>query len=177
MTVVSQPHSKERQVYLLRAEQARSEADAATLDNVRDRCLRAEAAWMQMAARAERSENMRALEAAAKAETEPKYADTRDGAAAEVARLENKVGKVVLTFADGIKPGRTTLNGNEVAAARFGRMASLTTKCDILMPTSPLAGGGDATTRPRLRGAAVTACGRRWSTGRPGGPGCVPCGA
>ncbi|GAA4743926.1 hypothetical protein GCM10023264_06440 [Sphingomonas daechungensis] len=75
MTVVSQPHSKERQVYLLRAEQARSEADAATLDNVRDRCLRAEAAWMQMAARAERSEHMRALEAAAKAERNLQSAD------------------------------------------------------------------------------------------------------
>ena len=43
---------KDREVYRLRAEQARAEADAATLDNVRDRCLRAEAAWMEMAMRA-----------------------------------------------------------------------------------------------------------------------------
>ena len=42
-------HLKEREVYLIRAQQARAEADAATLDNVRDRCLRAEAAWMEMA--------------------------------------------------------------------------------------------------------------------------------
>ena len=60
-------HLKDREVYLLRAEQARSEADEATLANVRDRCLRAEAAWMEMADRAERTEKMRAASVAAKA--------------------------------------------------------------------------------------------------------------
>ena len=58
---------KDREVYLLRAEQARAEAEAATLDNVRDRCLRAEAAWMEMASRADRTEKMRAEQLAAKA--------------------------------------------------------------------------------------------------------------
>lgn len=58
---------KDREVYLLRAEQARAEADEATLDNVRDRCLRAEAAWMEMASRAARTEKMRADQLAAKA--------------------------------------------------------------------------------------------------------------
>ena len=58
---------KEREVYLIRAEQARSEADEATLDNVRERCLRAEAAWMEMAARADRTEKMRATQLAEKA--------------------------------------------------------------------------------------------------------------
>lgn len=48
------------ETYLERAEQARADADAATLDNVRDRCLRAEAAWRVMAARVERSDKMRA---------------------------------------------------------------------------------------------------------------------
>jgi hypothetical protein len=60
-------HMKDREVYLLRAEQARTEAGQATLDNVRDRCLRAEAAWMEMAARADRTEKMRAAQVAAKA--------------------------------------------------------------------------------------------------------------
>jgi hypothetical protein len=60
--------------YLTRADQALAEADATTLDNVRQRCLRAEAAWRAMAARAERSAKMRAdelarKEAAAKAGT------------------------------------------------------------------------------------------------------------
>ena len=48
------------ETYLERADQARADADAATLDNVRDRCLRAEAAWRVMAARVERSDKMRA---------------------------------------------------------------------------------------------------------------------
>jgi hypothetical protein len=49
----------DRETYLARAAEARADADAATLDNVRDRCLRSEAAWNEMAARAERTERMR----------------------------------------------------------------------------------------------------------------------
>ena len=64
---VSARQLKDREVYLLRAEEARSEAEEATLDNVRDRCLRSEAAWMEMAARAERTERMRANQIAEKA--------------------------------------------------------------------------------------------------------------
>jgi len=52
--------------YLKRADQALAEANAATLENVRLRCLRAEAAWRAMAERAERSERMRADERARK---------------------------------------------------------------------------------------------------------------
>ena len=54
------------ETYLKRADQALAEADATTLDNVRQRCLRAEAAWRAMAARAERSARMRADEMARK---------------------------------------------------------------------------------------------------------------
>ena len=60
-------HLKDRDLFLLRAEQARSEADQATLEYVRERCRRAEAAWMEMAARADRTEKMRATQIAAKA--------------------------------------------------------------------------------------------------------------
>lgn len=42
------------------AASARTDADSATLDNVRDRCLRAEAAWIAIAERQERVENARA---------------------------------------------------------------------------------------------------------------------
>ena len=49
----------DRETYLARAAEARAQAEAATLDNVRDRCLRSEAAWSEMAARAERTERMR----------------------------------------------------------------------------------------------------------------------
>lgn len=39
--------------YREQAARARADAEAATLENVRDRCLRAEAAWLAMAARQE----------------------------------------------------------------------------------------------------------------------------
>jgi hypothetical protein len=51
-----------------RAAQAHAEADEATLDHVRERCQRSEAAWIALADRAERSEKMRAAEAKRKAE-------------------------------------------------------------------------------------------------------------
>jgi len=49
----------DRETYLARAADARAQAQAATLDNVRERCLRSEAAWNAMAERAERTERMR----------------------------------------------------------------------------------------------------------------------
>ena len=58
----------DRETFLARAAEARAAADAALLDNVRDRCLRSEAAWSEMAARAERTENLRAAKEAEKAE-------------------------------------------------------------------------------------------------------------
>ena len=53
--------------YRTRAAECRAEAEAATLDNVRQRCLRAEAAWNEMAARTARTERMRARSEAEKA--------------------------------------------------------------------------------------------------------------
>lgn len=54
--------------FLARAEQARTEADAATLEHVRERCLRSEAAWSALADKARRSERLRAEEAVRKAQ-------------------------------------------------------------------------------------------------------------
>jgi hypothetical protein len=45
--------------FLARAADARRDAGAATLENVRERCLRAAAAWDMMAARAARTEKLR----------------------------------------------------------------------------------------------------------------------
>jgi hypothetical protein len=53
------PVTTQLQFYLARAAQAREDAHAATLDHVRDRCLRAEDAWTRMAERAARTEEMR----------------------------------------------------------------------------------------------------------------------
>jgi hypothetical protein len=57
--------------FLARAEQARSEAEAATLDHVRERCRRSEAAWTALADKARRSEKLRIEEAERKAEQAP----------------------------------------------------------------------------------------------------------
>jgi len=57
----------DRETFLARAAAARQDADSALLDNVRERCLRSEAAWSEMAARAERTEKMRAARDAEKA--------------------------------------------------------------------------------------------------------------
>jgi hypothetical protein len=56
--------------YLARAAQAREEGEAATLEHVRERCRRSEAAWQALADRAERSEQLKAAEAARKAEAQ-----------------------------------------------------------------------------------------------------------
>ena len=53
--------------FIARAEQARAEAEAATLAHVRERCRRSEAAWQALASKAERSEHMREQEAERKA--------------------------------------------------------------------------------------------------------------
>jgi len=59
--------SAQSEFYLERAAEARAVAVAATLDNVRDRWLRSEATWTEMAARSERSEMVRAKLIAEKA--------------------------------------------------------------------------------------------------------------
>ena len=57
--------------FLARVEQARAEAEAATLDHVRERCRRSEAAWTALAERAQRSEEVKIAEARRKAEELP----------------------------------------------------------------------------------------------------------
>ena len=58
--------SVQHDFYAARAAEARADAEAATLDNVRERCLRAAGAWEAMAARARRSDVFRAKQAAEK---------------------------------------------------------------------------------------------------------------
>lgn len=59
-------------------------------------------------------------EAAKRAETEPKYADTRDAAATELAPLEAKVGKVVITLVDAGTGLRVLLGGTELQNEKLG---------------------------------------------------------
>jgi hypothetical protein len=55
------------QFYLARVDQARAEGNEATLDHVRERCRRSEAAWQMLADRAARAEATRAEEEKRKA--------------------------------------------------------------------------------------------------------------
>ena len=57
---------RESDTYTARATAAAADADAATLDNVRERCLRSAAAWDHMADRAQRTDKMRVRQAAEK---------------------------------------------------------------------------------------------------------------
>lgn len=59
--------------YTEQAADCRRQAEAAGLDNVRDRCLSAAAAWDNMADRARRTQKLRAVEEARKA-AEPRQA-------------------------------------------------------------------------------------------------------
>ena len=54
-------------LFRARAEECRTQADQTSLQNVRDRCLRAAAAWAAMAERGERADAMRAEQEKAKA--------------------------------------------------------------------------------------------------------------
>ena len=57
-----------REFFLARVEQMRTEGEAATLDHVRERCQRSQAAWQALADKAQRGERMREAEAQRKAE-------------------------------------------------------------------------------------------------------------
>lgn len=62
---------RDSDTFTAHAARCHEEADAATLDNVRERALRAEAAWTAMAVRSRRTETARDLrEAKAVAEAE-----------------------------------------------------------------------------------------------------------
>ena len=67
---------------LERAARARSDAEGTQLENVREQCLRAEAAWLEMADRASRTAALRQEQAAEKA-TRPPYVIKRRRAVAE----------------------------------------------------------------------------------------------
>ena len=58
----------DRDNYLARANEARAAAEKATLDNVRERCLRSEEAWLSMARRLDKLSAMQERNLAAKAE-------------------------------------------------------------------------------------------------------------
>ena len=105
---------KDRDMYRQLAARARADADQAELVNVRERCLRAETAWLVMAERAERTERLRAAhevakahaaaqaaaEAAEAAETAETAASNDDDSTADTATMEEPLA-VAATNASG----------------------------------------------------------------------------
>ncbi len=67
---------RESEFFTARADAAQAEADAATLDNVRERSLRAQQAWNTMAQRSIRSEGARDAREAAAATAQAAAADS-----------------------------------------------------------------------------------------------------
>jgi hypothetical protein len=70
-------HSTDLEFYLARAAQAREEAEAATLDHVRERCRRSEAAWNVLAERVARTIRMRTEHEKMKAQEALQLGDVR----------------------------------------------------------------------------------------------------
>jgi tetratricopeptide (TPR) repeat protein len=77
-------------------------------------------------------------EASLRAQTEKKYEGARDAAAAQVALLESKIGKLVIVLGDAGKDARVSLNGTLVPAARLGQpMAVLPGKVEVVAEGLP----------------------------------------
>lgn len=66
----------DRDNYLARASEARAAAEQATLDNVRERCLRSEEAWLSMARRLDKLSAMQEVNQAAKVEAAERTRET-----------------------------------------------------------------------------------------------------
>lgn len=76
-------------------------------------------------------------EAAARAETEAKYAPTRDAAASEGAILERRVGRLVIAIADPEPGVEVTLDGAPVANERVGAPIAVTPGLREVVVTGP----------------------------------------
>lgn len=76
--------SQNYEFYNTRAKEAAAEAEAATLDNVRERALRSETAWREMADRAKQMEQEREV---ARVEREKRQAEAK-AAEAQAAKAE-----------------------------------------------------------------------------------------
>jgi len=104
-------------------------------------------------------------EAGAKAQSEPKYARTRDAAAAELGVLEAKVGKIVIALADagndggrppmppGAAAAKVSLNGSDLAAERLGVPFAVAPGKIVVVATKP---DGSSTKREETISAGET---------------------
>jgi len=92
-------------------------------------------------------------EAGERAESEPKYAPTRDAAASELAVLERRVGRVIIAIANPPSGVSVTLDGAELDASRVGEPVAVTPGKRMITVTAP---GRDAVERSVVVSAGET---------------------
>lgn len=102
---------KDRDMYRQLAARARADADQAELVNVRERCLRAETAWLVMAERAERTERLRAAHEVAKAHAAAQAA-AEAAEAAETAASNDDSTADTATMEEPLAVAATNASGN-----------------------------------------------------------------
>jgi Tetratricopeptide repeat len=76
-------------------------------------------------------------DAATRAESEPKYAQTRDAAAAERAILESRVGRLIVAIADPPDDVRVTVNDQPLASERLGSPTTVSPGTIVLEVEAP----------------------------------------
>lgn len=94
-------------------------------------------------------------EAGKRAETEAKYADTRDAAATELAPLETKIAKVIVTVVDAPAGVRVRMGGIELAKDKLGTpVATMPGTVEIVAEGLPQ---GTVTQREEVKGGETKA--------------------
>lgn len=76
-------------------------------------------------------------EATVKAEAEAKYVPTRDSAAAELAMLEQRVGKLVITLTNRVDGTEVTLNGQALTDEQLGVPITVAPGLQTIIVTAP----------------------------------------
>jgi hypothetical protein len=76
-------------------------------------------------------------EARSRAETEPRYVETRDASAAELALLEPKVSKLVVALSGSVPGAEVTIDGVSLAPERIGRSVVLLPGKKTVVATAP----------------------------------------
>jgi hypothetical protein len=76
-------------------------------------------------------------EARERAATEPKYAETRDLAAAELAYVESKVGRLVIALVDAPEGTEIKVNGSPLAHERVGVAIGVEPGAVVVVATAP----------------------------------------
>jgi len=78
-----------------------------------------------------------AREAAEKAATDPKYEDTRDAAASQLAIMGRQIGKLIVTLAGASAQATVQIDGQDVASDKLGVPIPIMPKAVVVRATAP----------------------------------------